>query len=60
MIDFAAYLEAHERVARAYEDREAWTKMSILNVARMAYFSSDRAIAEYARDIWHIQPVAIE
>jgi starch phosphorylase len=43
-----------------YADPAAWTRMSILNVARMGYFSSDRAIREYCRDIWKVQPVTIE
>jgi len=57
LADFAAYLEAQEAAAQAYGDRARWTRMSILNVARMGYFSSDRAICEYCRDIWHACPV---
>ena len=51
--DFAAYLSCHERAMQAYADSEAWTTMSILNSARSGFFSSDRTIAEYNRDIWH-------
>ena len=50
--DFASYLSCHERATRAYADVERWTTMSILNTARSGFFSSDRTIAEYNRDIW--------
>jgi starch phosphorylase len=54
--DFASYLDCQEQVERAYRDREGWTRMSILNVSRMGKFSSDRTIAEYCREIWHVEP----
>ena len=59
LADFASYLECQDRVARAYRDAEGWTRKSILNVARMGKFSSDRAIREYCRDIWHVEPVHV-
>ncbi len=52
--DFADYLLQQERVSKQYAIKEKWQQMSILNVARMGYFSSDRAIAEYNRDIWKV------
>ncbi|MEN8200281.1 MAG: glycogen/starch/alpha-glucan phosphorylase [Thermodesulfobacteriota bacterium] len=52
--DFESYLECQERVGKAYGDQERWTRMSILNVARMGKFSTDRTICEYAEDIWNI------
>jgi starch phosphorylase len=58
--DYRSYIECQERVAAAYRDPEGWARMAILNVARMGKFSSDRAIAEYARDIWKVAPVKIE
>lgn len=53
--DFDSYRQCHKRVLRAYEDRNAWVRKSILNVARMGKFSSDRTIREYAEDIWGIE-----
>ncbi|HVT04599.1 MAG TPA: glycogen/starch/alpha-glucan phosphorylase [Thermoanaerobaculia bacterium] len=55
--DFRPYLECHERAAADYLTPELWTAMSIRNVARMSYFSSDRTVAEYARDVWDVEPV---
>ena len=46
---------ARKQVSAAYRDSRQWTRMSILNVARMGKFSSDRTIAEYCRDIWHVK-----
>jgi len=57
LADFAAYADCHRRVAEAYRDQEGWSRMAILNVARLGKFSSDRSIAEYARDIWGAAPV---
>lgn len=50
--DFESYLACQRQVAEAYADQERWTTMSILNAARTGFFSSDRTIAEYNRDIW--------
>ncbi len=55
--DFRSYVEAQERVAAAYRDRDRWLRMSILNTAHSGHFSSDRTIAEYNRDIWHMEAV---
>jgi starch phosphorylase len=54
--DLRSYIDAQERAAAAFMDRAAWTRMAILNVARVGKFSSDRTVREYARDIWHIEP----
>ncbi len=57
--DFRAYSDAQERVSEAFRDQARWAKMAILNTARMGKFSSDRTIREYARDIWHAEPVKV-
>jgi starch phosphorylase len=58
--DFRAYLDCQDAVEARYRDAEQWTRMSILNVARIGRFSSDRAIREYAEDIWRVQPVSVK
>ena len=52
--DFAAYCDMQGKVSGLYADRTEWTKKSIINVAKSGKFSSDRAIEEYAKDIWHV------
>ncbi|MBN1808813.1 MAG: glycogen/starch/alpha-glucan phosphorylase [Planctomycetes bacterium] len=59
MADFDAYAAAQREVEKAYADKERWTKMSIMNVARCGKFSSDRTIREYCSDIWHAEPMAV-
>ena len=58
--DFASYMACQEEVGRQYKDPEHWSRMSILNVARIGKFSSDRAIQEYCDDIWRVRPVSIQ
>ncbi|ELS04794.1 glycogen/starch/alpha-glucan phosphorylase [Xenococcus sp. PCC 7305] len=60
LADYQAYAECQARVSEAYKDQDKWTRMSILNSARMGKFSSDRTIAEYCKEIWGIKPVKIE
>jgi starch phosphorylase len=60
LADFDAYHRAQMQVDALYCEAEEWTKKSILNVARIAKFSSDRTILEYNRDIWRAEPVPIE
>ena len=61
LADYASYIACQGDVSAAYCDTSRWTRMSILNVARMGKFSSDRTIADYCRDIWRVEaaPVAL-
>ena len=58
--DYESYVKCHERVSETYRDRSKWAKMSILNTAGMGKFSTDRTIAEYAKDIWDVKPVQVK
>lgn len=58
--DFDSYLDAQQKVSDLYADPVAWAKKSILNVARIGKFSSDRSIMDYAQKIWGIQPMNIK
>jgi starch phosphorylase len=60
LADFQSYLDCQARVSRAWADKSGWTRMSILNVARVGRFSSDRTIMEYSRDIWRTEPCPVE
>lgn len=53
--DFRAYLEAQNKVAKAYNNQTAWLKSTIINIAGMGYFSSDRSIEDYAKEIWQVE-----
>jgi starch phosphorylase len=56
LADMRDYIQTQERVDAAYRDHDVWDRMAILNVARAGKFSSDRAIREYASEIWHLEP----
>ncbi|MBZ0199525.1 MAG: glycogen/starch/alpha-glucan phosphorylase [Ignavibacteriaceae bacterium] len=58
--DYQSYIDAQDRVSKLYRDTVGWTKKSIINVARMGKFSSDRSIQEYSDKIWHINPVKVD
>jgi len=59
LADYQSYIDCQDRVTRAFGDTEKWTRMAILNVARMGKFSSDRSIREYCRDIWKVNPLTV-
>ena len=58
--DFDAYAACQKQVSNAFQDEESWARMSILNTARMGWFSSDRSIREYCEDIWKVSPVPVK
>ena len=60
LLDLADYLKASKKIENLYEDRLGWAKKCLINIANSGYFSSDRTIAEYNRDIWHLQPIVIK
>jgi len=57
--DYQSYIDCQNHVSSAYEDSEAWTRKSILNVARSGYFTSDRSIREYCKLIWGAAPLKV-
>lgn len=59
LADYRAYVDCQERVSAVWRDPEAWTTLSIRNVARCGRFSSDRSIREYAEKIWKVTPVPV-
>ena len=57
LADFESYCDIHEKVNRAYDDKEKFLKMSLTNIANSAMFASDRSVTEYADNIWRIKSV---
>ena len=60
LADFRSFIDAQNRAAEAFRDQDKWTRMSIINTASCARFSSDRTINDYNKDIWKLEPVAPE
>ena len=56
LADYRAYISSQEEVNKAYRDQARWAEMAINNIASSGKFSSDRTIAEYAREIWGMEP----
>ena len=54
LLDFDSYKETKERALQAWTDRKVWAKKALVNIAKAGFFSSDRTIEEYNRDIWHL------
>ena len=60
LADFASYLEACNRAEKMYLDKKGWARSTIINIASSGYFTSDRTIEEYNRDIWHLEKLKNE
>ncbi|HBT59940.1 MAG TPA: hypothetical protein DEA45_03840, partial [Acholeplasmataceae bacterium] len=52
-----AYVKAQQKANKAYQDRTAWLKKSMINTAKSGFFSTDRTMFEYNRDIWHLETI---
>lgn len=57
LADFAAYVKAHEHINELYQDQSAWARLCLVNIANSAYFSADRTILDYVKDVWHIAAI---
>ena len=57
LADFDSYLNTHDAMTRDYQNRDKWNRMSLINIAKSGYFSADRAIREYADNIWHLRAI---
>jgi starch phosphorylase len=55
--DYQSYIDCQDKISQTYRDWETWTRMSILNVARLGRFSSDGIVQAYSENVWRIHPV---
>ena len=55
LADFDSYVEAHEKLDKLYRKPALWHKQCLKNISKMGYFSSDRSIEDYAKDIWDLK-----
>jgi starch phosphorylase len=60
LADYRSYIQTQDKVSELYKDLDKWTQKSILNVARIGKFSSDRSVQEYAKNIWKVKPVKLK
>lgn len=60
LIDLEEYIQVKEKMLADYENRTEWNKKALINIAKAGFFSSDRTIAEYNRDIWHLKENRVE
>ena len=54
LLDLEDYIQVKERMLADYEDRDAWLDKVIVNIAKAGFFSSDRTIAQYEEEVWHL------
>lgn len=59
LADFDAYIKAQERIEELYQDKHQWARMCLVNIAKSGYFSSDRTIEQYVRDIWKVKKLSV-
>lgn len=59
LADYRSYIDTQDKVDELYKNRDEWTRRTVMNIANMGYFSSDRTIQEYADEIWNIKPVKL-
>jgi starch phosphorylase len=58
--DFESYIQVHEQINEDYKNSKLWFKKALINIARSSFFSSDRAVKEYNKDIWHLKKVTLK
>jgi starch phosphorylase len=58
--DFDSYVKAQEKVNELYQDQKKWLHMSIVNVAKSGFFTTDRTMRQYNEDIWHLEELDVE
>ena len=59
LADFDSYLKAQDEIERRYLNRNSWARSCLVNIAKSGYFSSDRTIEEYAKDIWNLEKMSV-
>jgi Glucan phosphorylase len=59
LADFDAYIKAQEKIEELYQDKDRWAKMCLVNIAKSGYFSSDRTIEQYVKDIWKVKKLNV-
>jgi starch phosphorylase len=57
LADYRSYVDCQHSAGQVFVDREKWNRMSVMNIARIGKFSSDRAVREYCKDIWRTGPI---
>jgi starch phosphorylase len=58
--DLDSYIKAQEKINELYKDQKKWLHMSIVNVAKSGFFTTDRTMRQYNEDIWHVKPITVK